>query len=45
MGIAPDNLDSKQVARIIDLLSEGEIDGFPSAEHLAKQAVVTTLQH
>ena len=33
MGIAPDNLDSKQVARIIDLISEGEIEGFPSTTH------------
>jgi predicted phage tail protein len=29
--IAKDNLDSTQVARIIDLLCEGEIEGFPSA--------------
>jgi predicted phage tail protein len=36
MGIQPDDLDSKQVARIVDLLSEGEIDGFPSARALSK---------
>ena len=29
--INPDNLDSRQVVRIIDLLGEGEIEGFPSA--------------
>ena len=29
--VAPDNLDSRQVVRIIDLVSEGEIEGFPSA--------------
>ena len=33
MGIEKDNLDSVQVARIIDLLSEGEIEGFPNAKH------------
>jgi predicted phage tail protein len=27
----PDNLDSTQFAEVIDLLSEGEIEGFPSA--------------
>jgi hypothetical protein len=31
--IAKDNLDSTQVARIIDLLCEGEIAGFPSARN------------
>lgn len=30
-SVQPDNLESKQYARIIDLLSEGEIEGFPSA--------------
>jgi predicted phage tail protein len=30
-SVAPDNLDSTQVARILDLLSEGEIEGFPAA--------------
>ena len=30
-SVQPDNLESKQFARIIDLLSEGEIEGFPSA--------------
>ena len=30
-SVAADNLDSKQIARILDLLSEGEIEGFPSA--------------
>ena len=29
-----DNLNSRQVARIVDLLSEGEIEGFPSASGL-----------
>jgi predicted phage tail protein len=31
-----DTYDSKQVVRIIDLLSEGEIEGFPSASGLTK---------
>ena len=31
--VTTDNLDSKQVARIIDLLGEGEIEGFPSARY------------
>jgi len=30
-NVATDNLDSTQIARIIDLISEGEIEGFPSA--------------
>ncbi len=30
-NVTKDNLDSRQVARIIDLLGEGEIAGFPSA--------------
>ena len=30
-SVAADNLDSSQVARILDLLSEGEIEGFPAA--------------
>jgi len=30
-NVTKDNLDSRQVARIIDMLSEGEIAGFPSA--------------
>ena len=30
-SIQKDNLESKQFARIIDLISEGEIEGFPSA--------------
>ena len=29
-----DDFDSRQVARIIDLVSEGEIEGFPSASGL-----------
>lgn len=29
--VNPDNLDSRQVVRVIDLLGEGEIEGFPSA--------------
>jgi predicted phage tail protein len=29
-SVAKDNLESKQFARVIDLLSEGEIEGFPS---------------
>jgi len=29
--VAADNLDSTQIARIIDLIGEGEIEGFPSA--------------
>lgn len=29
--VNPDNLDSRQVVRIIDMLGEGEIEGFPSA--------------
>lgn len=29
-SVARDNLESKQYARIIDLISEGEIEGFPS---------------
>ena len=29
--VNPDNLDSRQVVRIIDLLGEGELEGFPSA--------------
>lgn len=29
--VTPDNLDSTQIARVLDLLSEGEIEGFPSA--------------
>ena len=32
-NVTKDNLDSRQVARIIDLLSEGEIAGFPSARN------------
>jgi predicted phage tail protein len=32
-----DTYDSKQVVRIIDLLSEGEIEGFPSASGLTKE--------
>lgn len=32
MGNAKDDLNSIQVARILDLLSEGEIEGFPSAK-------------
>ena len=31
-----DTYESKQVVRIIDLLSEGEIEGFPSASGLTK---------
>jgi predicted phage tail protein len=30
-NVAPDDLDSTQIARIIDLIGEGEIEGFPSA--------------
>ncbi len=29
-----DDLESRQVARLVDLLSEGEIEGFPSASGL-----------
>ena len=36
MGIAKDNLDSVQYLRILDLLSEGEIEGFPSARSIDK---------
>jgi predicted phage tail protein len=32
----PDNLDSTQFAEVIDLLSEGEIEGFPSAAGFAR---------
>ena len=32
-NVTKDNLDSRQVARIIDLLGEGEIAGFPSARN------------
>ena len=35
-NITPDNLHSKQFATIQDLLSEGEIEGFPSAAGLTK---------
>ena len=31
MGIDPDSLNTRQIARIVDLLSEGKIAGFPSA--------------
>lgn len=31
-NVTKDNLDSRQVARIIDVLGEGEIAGFPSAQ-------------
>ena len=34
-SVTVDNLNSKQVARILDLLSEGEIEGFPSARGYA----------
>ena len=34
-NVTTDNLDSRQVARIIDLLGEGEIAGFPSARDYA----------
>ena len=30
-NVAKDNLDSTQIARIIDLLGDGEIEGVPSA--------------
>lgn len=30
-SVTPDNLDSTQTARVLDLLSEGEIEGFPAA--------------
>ena len=29
-NVAADNLDSRQIARVVDLLCEGEIEGFPS---------------
>ena len=32
-NVTKDNLDSRQVARIIDVLGEGEIAGFPSARN------------
>jgi len=35
-NVTKDNLDSRQVARIIDLLGEGEIAGFPSARNYAQ---------
>nr|BAR34090.1 phage tail protein [uncultured Mediterranean phage uvMED] len=34
--VAEDNLDSFQVARLIDLLGEGEIEGFPSASQYTR---------
>jgi predicted phage tail protein len=34
--VAKDNLDSTQIARIIDLLGEGEIEGFPSASQYTR---------
>ncbi len=40
MGIEKDNLDSVQVARLIDLLSEGEIEGFPSAKDLSRSSAL-----
>ena len=35
-NVAKDNLDSTQIARIIDLLGEGEIEGFPSASQYTR---------
>ena len=35
-SVQPDNLESKQYARIVDLLSEGEIEGFPSARNYTR---------
>lgn len=37
-SIAADNLESNQIARFIDLLSEGEIEGFPSARAYARDS-------
>ena len=42
--VAKDNLDSYQIARIIDLLCEGEIEGFPSASDIPEELKHTTLQ-
>ena len=33
----PDNLDSRQIARVVDLLCEGEIEGFPSGKEFNGQ--------
>jgi predicted phage tail protein len=35
-SVQKDNLESEQTARIIDVLSEGEIEGFPSARAYAR---------
>ena len=35
-SVARDNLDSVQYARLIELISEGEIEGFPSARNYTK---------
>lgn len=35
-NVARDNLDSVQYARLIELISEGEIEGFPSARNYTK---------
>ena len=35
-NVAKDDLESTQVARIIDLLGEGEIEGFPSASQYTR---------
>ena len=29
-NVTADNLDSRQIARVVDLLCEGEIEGFPN---------------
>ena len=36
--VAEDNLDSRQIARVVDLLCEGEIEGFPSAAGLTRDS-------
>ena len=36
VNVAKDSLDSIQYARVVDLISEGEIDGFPSARAYAR---------
>ena len=35
-NVAEDNLDSYQIARLVDLLCEGEIEGFPSASEYTR---------
>ena len=35
--VTPDSLDSRQIARVVDLLCEGEIEGFPSGKEFNGQ--------